>query len=197
MIPQARSTTPKHIRDRLRTPDFITWWLGQRFNFAIDLAAERGIEKFPLFLCKEQDALTMDWHKLPSPGFCNPPYSDPKSWLKKAWTEAQLGYTSVFYLPNPNGEESFRDYAFGKASTIIYINGRIAHLAPEDFIVKGKNNKPDKHYKKGDEVSGNTRGSCVLVYDRDHEGDMKTEWINRDDIKAAYQHFLAQQEHAA
>lgn len=142
----------------------------------------------------QQDALSRDWcrdleimgHRLQTTAWCNPPYSEPKKWIKKAWEEAQQGFNSVFLIPTPNGEDVYRDYIFGKASEIIMINGRIAFIAPEDFIIKGKKGKPDRHVKKGDEMPGNTRGSCFAVYNRRYEGQTLLSTVDRDDMKEMY-----------
>lgn len=179
---QQVSTTPKHLRDRLGTPDFVAAWArNSLLNFTFDLAAEPFTAKAGDFFNKEDDALKQDWHKLNAFGWCNPPYSEPGKWLEKAWQEAQKGFVSIFYVPTPNGEESYRDYVFGKASEIVFINGRINHIAPEDYI------KVDKHgnetlVKKGDEIKGNTRGNCFVIYTRKQQGFTRISWVDRQEM---------------
>ena len=138
------------------------------------------------------DSLKSDWAYLFEGlhyGWCNPPYSETGKWLKKGWEEAQQGFCSVFLVPCPNGDLYMRDYVFGKASEIIFIQGRVAFEAGGDFTVKGKKGKdgkpdtPDKHYKKGDPVSGNTKGSCLIVFNRRYKGPTAISWVNREDMK--------------
>jgi len=183
---QQVSNTPLSLRDRLRTPDYLYAWAHKRFNFDIDLAADSESRKHVNYMDEADDSLSIDWHNLDGAGWCNPPYSKPKVWLEKAWLEAQQGFNSVFLIPTPNGEDLYRDHVFGKASEIIMINGRISFIAPEDFTVTGKKGKPDKHFKKGDEMTGNPRGSCLVVYNRRYEGHTQLSWVNRDDMKAEY-----------
>jgi phage N-6-adenine-methyltransferase len=188
---QQVSNTPLSLRDRLRTPDYLFKWANERFMFDVDLAADVESRKCSVYIGEESDSLYMPWAKCYQSGWCNPPYSSPKKWLKKAWEEAQQGFNSVFLIPTPNGEDLYRDHVFGKASEVIMINGRISFIAPEDFTVKGKKGKdgkpdtPDKHFKKGDEMTGNTRGSCLVVYSRRYEGQTLMSWVNRDDMKGS------------
>jgi len=190
---QESSNTPLALRDRLRTPDFVFYWISQYFDFKIDLSADSESTKCPMFFDEKTNALKQSWHKVKGDGFCNPPYSKPKVWLEKAWHEARCGFRSVFLIPTPNGEDAYRDHVFGNASEIIFINGRISFIAPEDFTIKGKNDKPDRHFKKGDPMTGNTRGSCFVIYGRKHAGHTRTSWVNRDDMEAEYQAFLERQ----
>lgn len=183
---QQVSNTPLSLRDRLRTPDYLFAYADKLFNFEVDLAADKESSKCADYFDEEFNSLTVPWSRLHQQGFCNPPYSAPKKWLQKAWEEAQEGFNSVFLIHSPNGEDLYRDYVFGKASEIIMINGRISFIVPEDFTVKGKNGKPDKYFKKGDEMTGNTRGSCLVVYNRRYEGQTLLSWVNRDDMKAHY-----------
>lgn len=88
-------------------------------------------------------------------------------------------------IPAPNGENQYKD-VLNHASEIIFINGRIAFVAACDFTIKGKNGKPDKHIKKGDEVSGNSRGSCVVIFGL-LGGPPRVSHVNRDDIKDEFQ----------
>jgi len=102
-------------------------------------------------------------------GFCNPPYSSIKPWLAKGYEEAKKGFTSVFVVPTPNGEKAYQEHVFGKASEIIFINGRVAFCRPD-----------------GTEVKGNTRGSCVIVYDPQHLGNTAIRWADREELIKRY-----------
>lgn len=185
---QQESTTPKELRDRMRTPQFAYAYANEKFNFSIDLCADAESSKCHMFFDETIDGLKQDWHKYGNSGWCNPPYSNVKPWLEKAYRESFEGFTTVFLLPTPNGEDAYRDLVFGYAAQIEFINGRLSFIAPEDFTVKGKKGKPDKHYKKGDEVKGNTRGSCFIVFRPygNYDSSIDTYWVNRDYMKEQF-----------
>jgi len=174
---QQTSNTPQPLRDSWQTPQWLFDWAEERFGeIWFDLAASKGNAKCLHFFSKEDNALSIDWHEelhFTDFNWCNPPYSETGKWLKKGWEEAQNGFRSVFLVPTPNGENGFRDYVLGKASEIIFINGRVGFELPNDDGTATP-------------VSGNTRGSCLIVYNRRYEGQTLMSWVNRDDIKAQF-----------
>lgn len=157
------STTPTNERDLWETPEWMVDWLYEKFKFTVDLAATEDNAKFPFYLGDGTSSLELPWHLIASRGFCNPPYSNIKPWLAKGYEEAKKGFLSFFIVPTPNGEKAYEECVFGKASEIIFINGRVAFCRPD-----------------GTEVKGNTRGSCVVVYDPDYLGNTALRWVNRD-----------------
>lgn len=179
MNQQQASTTPKEVRDQWETPDWLFSWLNARFNFDLDLActfdnAKVGGAKqgsvYEGFAYPNIDMLNTKWRTIGIFGFCNPPYSNIKPWLAKGYEEAKKGFTSVFVVPTPNGEKAYQDYVFGKASEIIFINGRVGFCRPD-----------------GTEVKGNTRGTCVIVYDPNHLHNTVLRWADRDQLIKEYQ----------
>ncbi|MDT8311905.1 MAG: DNA N-6-adenine-methyltransferase [Methylophaga sp.] len=177
---QQSSTTPVASRDRWQTPQWLFDWADKRFMFEIDLAASKENAKVYAYIDKDGDALSADWSGIDKQGlsggygFCNPPYSEPGKWLKKAWHEAQQGFQSVFLVPCPNGEAYWQEAVFGKASEIIFITGRVAFELPD---------------LDGEPVpkSGNTRGSCFVVFNRSYPGPTSINYINRDDMKKEFE----------
>lgn len=134
-------------RNSWATPQYLFYWLNYDWDFEIDLCADRYNYKCDRWIGIEDDSLTEDWHKLASIGFCNPPYSNIKPWVKKAVIEARQGFTTIMLIPTPNGESYYKDI-FNNANSITFINGRIAFYNP----------KEQKY------ISGNTRGSCVVEF---------------------------------
>ena len=67
----------------------ITWKdfapLQARFNFTIDAAAAPHNARLPRFWTRKDDALSKSW--IGERVWCNPPYSNIESWVKKAWWE--------------------------------------------------------------------------------------------------------------
>lgn len=82
--------------------------------------------------------------------FCNPPYSDVTSWVRKAIAEADDGIRSLLLVPNSTDTawwheaERYRDQR-------IDVEGRIPFYLPSSFAAK----------------SGNTGGSTLFIFDRD------------------------------
>jgi len=156
------SNTPEQERDQWRTPPEVFKWLNRRFLFDFDAAcSERNALAGPLVNFMElpswaaQDALAKPWMgdtpKTSYPGYttyCNPPYSNIAPWVERAIEAAEHGMTVVMLMPSPNGERHHAR-ALAAATELILINGRLAFLRPD-----------------GTPVAGNTRGSCVYVFER-------------------------------
>lgn len=148
MNQQQASNTPKSQRDLWQTPQWLYDYLDHYHRFEIDLACNESNCKAEIgYFVDHFDALEEEWHKRAKRGFCNPPYSKIKPWLKKAYEESLRGFTSVFVIPTPNGESAYGEWVFGKASEIVFINGRVGFERPD-----------------GTAVGSNTRGTCIVIY---------------------------------
>lgn len=162
---QQASQTPADARDEWRSPRFVFDFMDRRFDFCVDLAASHSNALCPVYITKDENSLAQDWSRFAGPGFCNPPYSNIDPWLAKGVEEARNGFTSVFLILAPNGEERYGKYVFDVASEVISITGRLAYLKPA-----------------GAAVSGNTRGSCLVVY-RGHDlGNTRYSHVWRDSM---------------
>lgn len=175
---QQTSNTPIESRDSWQTPQWLFDWANERYSFTVDLAASMENKKCHSFVSIDHNSLNQDWSCLTQNHggylWLNPPYSEPGKWLKKAWKESQRGCRVVMLTPTPNGEAYWQEAVFGKASEIIFISGRIAFELPD------ATGKPAPK-------SGNTRGSCFVVFNRTYEGPTAISWINRDEVKAEYE----------
>ena len=152
------------MRDRWMTPRGLYDWANRRYGFAYDLACTADNALAGMMA---PDSLSVPWAISPDApvrwGFCNPPYSDIDPWVEKAWEESQRGFGTVLLIPTPNGEARWGKWVFGKASKIIFINGRVAFLRPD-----------------GTPVPGNTRGSCFVIYEPYTTGNTAIDWMDRD-----------------
>jgi len=64
--------------------------LDKRFGgFSLDVAAAKHNRKCRRYFTREQDGLSQEWH---GNVWCNPPYSDIRSWVQKAWDEWNRGH---------------------------------------------------------------------------------------------------------
>ena len=176
---QQSSYTPESQRDSWQTPQWLFDYVeAEQGPFDFDLAASQANAKCDNFFTVEDNSLDIDWHGAGRliyhkySGWCNPPYSETGKWLEKGRIEAQGGFKSVFLVPTPNGDNYWK-HVFGWATEIIFINGRISFELPdENGILKPK--------------AGNTRGSCIVVFDEAGEQDTQISWVDRDVMKAAF-----------
>lgn len=164
---QQSSKTPVAERDEWRTPPYLFAWLNKIFEFDVDLAASKENALCAKYYSERLDTSKEDvsWLSKGKVGFCNPPYSNIDPWLWKAEREAFKGFTSVFLIPTPNGEERYGQYVFGCASEVYFITGRIAFLNAN-----------------GEPIGGNTRGSCVAVYRGYDLGSTRYRHVYRDKL---------------
>lgn len=72
------------IDDRATSPELFDP-LNERFRFTIDVAAFPHNAKLPRYFTPEQNGLEQSWAD--ERVWCNPPYSDIRPWVAKAWAE--------------------------------------------------------------------------------------------------------------
>lgn len=132
------STDERGTRDEVFEP------LHDRFEFSIDVAASEDNAKLPRYYDREDDGLAQSWEG--ERVWCNPPYSDIRPWVEKAWAEdAEL---VAMLLPANRTEqgwwqdlvEPYRDRA-GSPLTTEFIRGRLRFVAPGEDEV-GPNERP-------------------------------------------------------
>lgn len=130
--------------------------LHERFKFTIDAAATPANARLPRFWTKEDDTLKQSWQG--ERVWCNPPYSDIRAWVWKAWGEWNGPGCDliVMLLPANRPEqgwwqglvEPFRDN--GGSLAVEFLPGRMR------FIQAGRT-----------EVGPNERppfGCCLLIW---------------------------------
>jgi phage N-6-adenine-methyltransferase len=71
-------------RDNLGTDPALFAKLNERFHFTLDVAATPENAKCEDFYTAEDDGLSLIWH---GRVWCNPPYSQIREWVWKAWRE--------------------------------------------------------------------------------------------------------------
>jgi phage N-6-adenine-methyltransferase len=150
---------PNHaVDDRATTPE-VFGPLNDRFGFSLDVAAAAHNTKCERFYSIEDDGLQQTWAG--ERVWCNPPYSNIRPWVEKAWQEWEDGYTTpqliVMLLPANRTEqvwwqdcvEDYRDRP-GSPLAVEFLRGRLR------FIARGKT-----------EVGPNERppfGCCLLIW---------------------------------
>ena len=144
------------VDDRATHPeDFAVWQ--QRFSFTLDVAAAHHNTKCAQYFIEADDGLSQSW--VGERVWCNPPYSDIRSWVEKAWSEWRTNAVPliVMLLPNNRAEqgwwqdlvEPYRDRP-SCGLRVEFLRGRLR------FIQAGRT-----------EVGPNERppfGSCLLIW---------------------------------
>lgn len=133
--------------------------LDERFDFTIDVAASQHNAKVWRFYTIEEDGLAQSWAG--ERVWCNPPYSDIKPWLEKAWLEWTKAHIIVMLLPANRTEqgwwqecvEPYRDRGdIGRILRVEFLRGRQRFVAPGAESI-GPNERPPF-------------GCCLLIWSR-------------------------------
>lgn len=96
--------------DHWSTPKVVYDGLNQEFCFNDDPCPLNG-----------SGGLDREWGGV---AFCNPPYSQIKEWVKKAYEEHQKGKTVVLLIPSRTDTKWWHEFVM-KASEIRFIKGRL------------------------------------------------------------------------
>lgn len=100
---QTRNGPREHVDDRaLPQDDFDR--LNIRFNFTIDAAASTQNHKLPRYYTTEHNGLRAMWSG--ERVYCNPPYSNVRPWIEKAWSETTAELI-VLLLPANRTEQGW------------------------------------------------------------------------------------------
>lgn len=90
------------VDDRGTTPELFGP-LHRRFRFTLDAAASAANAKCERYFTREDDGLRQSWGG--GRIWCNPPYSDLRTWVTKAWVEYADGCELIVMLLRANRTE--------------------------------------------------------------------------------------------
>lgn len=123
-------------KDSARTPPSLFKILDARYHIKVDTACTEQNMLTPVSI--GFDALEIDWVEWfgKTVFYCNPPYSNPAPFIKKAYEESLKGATAVMLLPADTSTVAFHEYCM-KASEIIFIKGRVKFNNPDGTPMKG------------------------------------------------------------
>jgi phage N-6-adenine-methyltransferase len=127
-----------------------------RFRLTIDAAASAENAKLPRYWTAADDALTQDWSG--ERIYCNPPYSDIATWIRKAWQEVNAEII-VMLLPANRTEQQWwhelveprRDRP-GSPLRAEFVRGRLRFMRPGETKPRPNSRPPF--------------GSLLLIWDR-------------------------------
>jgi phage N-6-adenine-methyltransferase len=149
----------------------ITWAdfnpLHERFRFTIDAAATAENARLPRYWTKEDDALSQSWAG--ERVWCNPPYSNIREWVVKAWDAWEGAYDTeypqliVMLLPANRTEQVWwqryvephrdgRGWPPGSPLRVEFLPGRMRFERP-DAVIGPKGDRPPF-------------GCCLLIWGR-------------------------------
>lgn len=104
--------------------------------FACDLAADKDNTVAPMFYSEENSAFDHSWYMGSGWNWCNPPYSNIRPWVEKAYLEMiQRGTQTVMLVPASTGANWWRDYVDGKAHVLL-LNGRLTFVGETTPYIK-------------------------------------------------------------
>lgn len=112
---------PKSKSDKWQTPPEVYNPLHKEFKFNCDPCPITWKEG-------DADGLATPWG---TRTFVNPPYSNVKDWIKKAYEESQLGKTVVMLINAITDTVAFHEYIYNKAE-VRFVRGRIKFINPEE-----------------------------------------------------------------
>lgn len=146
------------VDDRTTDPELLAR-LNAQYRFTVDVAASAENMQCPRYFDKEADGLRQPWAG--ETVWCNPPYSDIRPWVAKAWAEPTAHI--VMLLPANRTEQGWwqdlvepeRD-RIGSRLTVQFLRGRLR------FIRAG-----------GDSIGTNERppfGCCLLIWSAVRDG---------------------------
>jgi site-specific DNA-methyltransferase (adenine-specific) len=110
-----------HKKDDWITPQKFFDKLDEEFHFKLDAAASPDNGKCPHNLT--ENALSEDWHMYKNI-WLNPPYSQIKEFIGKAYHESLKGCNVACLIPSRTDTQYWHDYVM-KAKEIRFIKGRL------------------------------------------------------------------------
>lgn len=135
------------VDDRATTPEVFAQIEAEHGPFTIDVAASDENAKCERYYTRDDDGLAQPWSA--EAVFGNPPYSNIRPWVEKAWAEAPAARTIVLLVPADRTEqgwwqdlvEPFRDRP-GSLLSVEFLRGRLRFLRPGETEVPPNSRPP-------------------------------------------------------
>ena len=143
----------KHFdRNTWQTPRQVFNAVNGRIPMVADVAASQLNALLPVYLTEADNALTYQWRLVAKSGqyvWCNPPYSKPLPWVRKAAKQQNQQIGTVMLLFADPSPQWFITALQHVSEVWQVVNGRLSYINP----VTGKAKR------------GNDRPSCFLIFE--------------------------------
>lgn len=134
-LPAYHQPGGQSANDDWETPPEVFGRYNHLYNFTLDVCATPANALANRYFSITDDGLAQNW--APERCWMNPPYSDVKPWMRKAWEESQAGALVVCLVPSRTGTAWFHDYAV--RGRLEFLRGRLkfggAGFAPFESLV--------------------------------------------------------------
>ena len=148
----AGSKTDAAHRDTWQTPDWLFNYLDKLFKFNLDVCASAENAKCEKYYTEQESCLDHDWSEkadLFDMAWCNPPYSKPDLFIRRAASMCRrFSIGTVMLLPADTSTLWFRD-ALSTADEVVFLTGKRINFIRSDTGEVGK---------------GNNKGSMLIIW---------------------------------
>ena len=135
----------RHVDDRALPDDYFAQFQA-RFKFTIDVAAASHNAKLPRYYSINNSGLDASWDG--ERVYCNPPYSNVRPWIEKAWRETTAELIVMLLPANRTEQRWWQDLVEGhrdKPSSplrVEFLYGRLRFLKPGENTLAPNNRPP-------------------------------------------------------
>lgn len=131
-----RITSGKDSQQVVGTPWQFIHALEKRWGkISVDLAAAAENSKGQIFISKERDSFTVDWHKLSGNLWLNPEFGNIAPWARKCADEKARGAKIFFLVPASIDSNWWSEYVHGQAC-VLPLHPRLKFEGHEDLYPK-------------------------------------------------------------
>jgi len=140
--PSIKQKKPKE-KDSWATPQQEFDIINAEFGLNWDVCASHENHKLSNYWTIEDNGLAQSWYNLRC--WCNPPYSDPAPWIRKALWESRINCAVVVMLLKADSSTKVWLECIAPYAEVRPFNRRVKFVKPEGVILgdKNKNGSPD------------------------------------------------------
>lgn len=111
----------------------------KRFGkLSVDLAATKENAKAPVWIPKERDSLTVNWHEFKGLCFLNPEFNNIAPWARKCRDESNMGAHILFLVPASVGSNWFAEFV-NRHALVMFLRPRLSfdgkNSYPKDIML--------------------------------------------------------------
>lgn len=122
------------------TPQWLFDKLNSHLNFTLDVCADFSNAKCKEYYNIADNGLSQEWKGM---CYCNPPYNDIATWVKKSYEESQKDCTVVMLIPARTDTKIWHQYISKGSVTLLkgrlkFSNSKNSAPFPSCIVVFGK-----------------------------------------------------------